>query len=56
MIDGAEWDWIVEHSSGAFDHIVIASTLPVFLRQASITSRHGTRRRARVAGDGSRRT
>jgi hypothetical protein len=31
MIDGEEWDWIVEHSSGAFDHVVIASTLPVFL-------------------------
>ena len=31
MIDDEEWDWIVEHSSGAFDHVVIASTLPVFL-------------------------
>ena len=31
MIDVDEWDWIVEHSSGAFDHVVIASTLPVFL-------------------------
>jgi hypothetical protein len=24
-------DWIVDHSSGAFDHVIIASTLPVFL-------------------------
>ena len=31
MIDDEEWDWIVEHSTGAFDHLVIASTLPVFL-------------------------
>jgi hypothetical protein len=31
MIDDDEWDWIVEHSRGAFDHVVIASTLPVFL-------------------------
>ena len=31
MIDEEEWDWIVEHSLGAFDHLVIASTLPVFM-------------------------
>ena len=31
MIDQDEWDWIVEHSLGRFDHLVIASTLPVFL-------------------------
>jgi PhoD-like phosphatase len=31
MVDDDEWDWIVEHSRGAFDHVVIASTLPVFL-------------------------
>jgi hypothetical protein len=31
MIDEEEWDWIVDHSSGAFDHVIIASTLPVFL-------------------------
>jgi PhoD-like phosphatase len=31
MIDDDEWDWIVDHSSGAFDHVLIASTLPVFL-------------------------
>ena len=27
MVDEEEWDWIVEHSVGAFDHLVIASTL-----------------------------
>jgi hypothetical protein len=31
MIDEAEWDWVVEHSSGDYDHVVIASTLPVFM-------------------------
>jgi hypothetical protein len=31
MVDDDEWDWIVEHSRGPFDHLVIASTLPVFL-------------------------
>jgi len=33
MIDDDEWDWIVEHSAGSFDHVIIASTLPVFLPQ-----------------------
>ena len=31
MIDEEEWDWVVDHSSGAYDHVVIASTLPVFM-------------------------
>jgi hypothetical protein len=31
MIDEEEWDWIVDHSVGAFDHVIIASTLPVFM-------------------------
>jgi hypothetical protein len=31
MIDEEEWDWIVDHSDGEFDHLVIASTLPVFM-------------------------
>jgi hypothetical protein len=31
MIDDDEWDWVVDHSSGAFDHVIIASTLPMFL-------------------------
>jgi PhoD-like phosphatase len=31
MVDEDEWAWIVDHSVGAFDHVVIASTLPVFL-------------------------
>jgi hypothetical protein len=31
MVDDDEWQWIVAHSVGAFDHVIIASTLPVFL-------------------------
>jgi hypothetical protein len=31
MIDEEEWDWLIEHSLGHFDHLVIASTLPVFM-------------------------
>jgi hypothetical protein len=31
MIDDDEWDWIVDHSRGNFDHLIVASTLPVFL-------------------------
>src|SRR4029079_17409974 len=33
MVDEEEWDWIVDRSLGAFDHLVIASTLPVFMPQ-----------------------
>ena len=28
MVDDEEWDWIVDHSRGEFDHLVLASTLP----------------------------
>jgi hypothetical protein len=31
MVDDDEWEWIREHSAGDFDHLVIASSLPVFL-------------------------
>ncbi len=31
MMAKAEWDWIVEHGHGSFDHLVVATTLPVFL-------------------------
>jgi len=31
MIDDEEWDWLIERSHGEFDHLVIASTLPVFM-------------------------
>ncbi|MGN6380103.1 MAG: alkaline phosphatase D family protein [Gaiellales bacterium] len=31
MVDDGEWEWIRQHSQGDFDHLIIASTLPVFL-------------------------
>jgi PhoD-like phosphatase len=31
MIDEDEWQWLAEHSRGEFDHVVVASTLPVFM-------------------------
>jgi hypothetical protein len=31
MVDEAEWDWIIEHARGSFDHLILASTLPVFM-------------------------
>jgi hypothetical protein len=31
MVDDEEWDWIVGHTRGAYDHLILASTLPVFL-------------------------
>ena len=31
MIDPEEWKWIEEHTHGSFDHLIIASTLPVFM-------------------------
>jgi hypothetical protein len=31
MIDDEEWRWISDHAHGDFDHLIIASTLPVFL-------------------------
>ena len=31
MMAQDEWDWIVEHAHGSFDHVVLASSVPVFL-------------------------
>jgi hypothetical protein len=31
MVDAEEWDWIVEHARGDYDHLIFASTLPVFM-------------------------
>ncbi len=31
MVDSEEWDWIVEHAHGDYDHLILASTLPVFM-------------------------
>src|SRR6478735_9355241 len=31
MVDAEEWEWIAEHAEGPFDHLILATTLPVFL-------------------------
>ena len=31
MLDDAEWDWLEEHVSGDFDHVLIATSLPWLL-------------------------
>jgi hypothetical protein len=31
MVDPEEWDWIGAKTTGSFDHLIIATTLPVFL-------------------------
>jgi PhoD-like phosphatase len=31
MVDEEEWQWIADHAVGAYDHLIIASTLPVFM-------------------------
>jgi hypothetical protein len=34
MVDADEWEWIAEHARGAYDHLIIASTVPVFTMEA----------------------
>jgi len=31
MLDDEEWDWVVEHATGDFDHLLIATSLPLLL-------------------------
>jgi PhoD-like phosphatase len=31
IVDEAEWDWIVEHTNGDFDHLLFATSLPYLL-------------------------
>jgi PhoD-like phosphatase len=31
MVDDEEWGWVVEHATGDFDHLVIATTVPLLL-------------------------
>jgi hypothetical protein len=31
IVDDDEWDWIVEHASGDFDHLLLATTVPWLL-------------------------
>ena len=34
MVDADEWRWISEKARGSYDHLIIASTLPVFMLEA----------------------
>jgi hypothetical protein len=34
MVDDGEWDWIAEHATGGFDHLLIATSLPYLLAPA----------------------
>ncbi len=31
ILDDEEWDWVVEHATGDFDHLLIATTVPFLL-------------------------
>jgi hypothetical protein len=31
MVDAGEWQWITEHATGGFDHLLIGTSLPLFL-------------------------
>ena len=31
MVDDGEWDWITEHATGGFDHLLLATSLPFLL-------------------------
>ena len=31
MVDAEEWDWIEEHATGGFDHLLLGTSLPVLL-------------------------
>jgi hypothetical protein len=34
MVDDEEWEWIAEHTRGDFNHLILATTLPVLLPPA----------------------
>ena len=34
MVDDEEWDWIVEHATGGYDHLLIATSVPFLLLPA----------------------
>jgi hypothetical protein len=33
LVDSDEWDWIVDHARGSFDHLIIATSLPAYAPQ-----------------------
>jgi hypothetical protein len=34
MVDAGEWDWITQHATGGFDHLLIGTSLPLFMAPA----------------------
>jgi PhoD-like phosphatase len=34
MVDDSEWDWVVEHATGGFEHLLIATSLPYLVAPA----------------------
>jgi hypothetical protein len=34
MVDDEAWDWLVDHATGGVDHLLVGSSLPVFLLPA----------------------
>jgi len=34
MVDDEEWDWIAEHATGGYDHLLLATSLPYLLSPA----------------------
>jgi hypothetical protein len=34
MVDDSEWDWVAEHATGGFEHLLIATSLPYLLAPA----------------------
>jgi hypothetical protein len=34
MVDDEEWDWVAEHATGGFEHLLIATSLPYLLAPA----------------------
>ena len=34
MVDAGEWEWITEHATGGFEHLLIGTSLPLFLAPA----------------------
>jgi hypothetical protein len=34
MVDAGEWEWITEHATGGFDHLLIGTSLPLFMAPA----------------------
>ena len=54
MLDDEEWAWVVEQVRGDVDHLLVASSLPIFLPRGYRASRRGARPCATGSEDASR--